>query len=202
MKRLVIRVLISVMAFFLGMAVSRLTTAETPTVKELPKLETFSRPTLPTPVLPVPQVPLPPVVAQPESDVIVDFQVGKFVPDGYYYFTGKAPKGFEEFGGFDLSVWEDKGEKHSEIAIDVPNATEYTGNSARFALITKDRLFFVTTTFDSGFEYRFEGQFLRAGVVSDASAGKAVLRGKLTKTKNGRTIAEREVSFQIEVHGC
>ena len=81
---------------------------------------------------------------------------------------------------------------------------ESTGStSAVFGLVTKRRLVFATEkSSDTGIEYRFEGEFLRTDFDAVANKDKAVLRGVLTRSKDGRTLVERTVTFKFVYMGC
>ena len=63
-------------------------------------------------------------------------------------------------------------------------------------------MFLITDSNADGIKYRFDGEFLRGNVATDAGEGKAVIKGTLTKTKNGRRTAECVVKLQVEQHGC
>ena len=59
-----------------------------------------------------------------------------------------------------------------------------------------------STSEEEGFDYTFDGEFLRGGVISDAASRKAVLKGKLAKLKQGRKVSECQVKFRVEYLGC
>ncbi len=70
-------------------------------------------------------------------------------------------------------------------------------------LLTKERLTFVATPVsEEDFEYSFDGYFLRAGVLWNAGKNRAVLRGKLSKSRRGVKTAESEIRFRVEYLGC
>ena len=72
-----------------------------------------------------------------------------------------------------------------------------------FALITNRRLVFATSkSSDTGIEYRFEGDFLRTDFEFVDGKKIAVLRGVLTRSKDGRALVERTVSLRFEYMGC
>jgi hypothetical protein len=139
---------------------------------------------------------------------IFDYDPTKFHPRGDYYILGKKPKEFSEFEVFELAAYEWIGmtsiDKASGNAIIVTNSngTEniyYTVTGS----VTKERLTFIATPeFEKDFEYRFDGQFLKGGQISKASKSQAVVKGKLTKLKNGVKIAESKVKFRVEYLGC
>jgi hypothetical protein len=74
---------------------------------------------------------------------------------------------------------------------------------ANFALVTERYLYFTTEpSKEQGFQYRFEGEFLVKNFASLDGKHKAVVRGTLTKSRNGRTLAEQTVTFRMEYMGC
>ena len=79
----------------------------------------------------------------------------------------------------------------------------YDEAPATFAFVTERRVFFVTSPLATKhFEYRFDGEFVRKDFDNVAGTNKAVLRGTLTKTRNGRTVAQHEFTFRMEFEGC
>jgi hypothetical protein len=62
----------------------------------------------------------------------------------------------------------------------------------------------VTRQSADGIEYRFDGEFLHRDLSAVANKENTpVLRGTLTKIKNGQKVAEAKVSFWLEQsHGC
>jgi len=112
------------------------------------------------------------------------------------------PKEFDEVKWFDLSVNQQEGETWGGafVQTQIKNVTAFP--HAQVLLITERRVFFVTSAReDTGIAYSFDGEFL-ANSASQMDKGKAVVRGKLRKTKNGRTVAESEASFEVEYLGC
>lgn len=204
MKRHLVRLLIAILSFLIGMAVTRLMSSNESTVKELPTLETYA-PT-PTPVftatLPQPVIPVP---AATETFVVMDFNWRQFDPAGFYFMGDRKPKAFAEVDGFSLEWWEgDNKELQGGAYLNVTSDGEYKPAPLRFVWVNKNRVVFATTapTADD-FEYRFDGRFLRSGVVAMAKPGTWVLEGTLTKTKGGKKVAEKVVKFQVEeMGGC
>jgi len=135
----------------------------------------------------------------PTRRVILEYDPQRFDPAASYVFIGRTPRDFPEV--LNLELWVDR------TAVDGPiiESFLYTGQSQPivFALITERQLFFVTAPApNTGIEYRFDGQFLRGGFMSEVDEGKVVLKGTLTKSKNGRTIAESVVRFQVVQDHC
>lgn len=80
---------------------------------------------------------------------------------------------------------------------------QFDSAPARFGLVTERQLFFASDRLrETDFEYRFDGEFLRTDFDAVAGKNKAVLRGTLTKMKNGRTVAQHVFTFRMEYLGC
>ena len=196
MKRTMLRILVAVIAFALGLTLSQLlgafTPAETPPVAEVKSGAELVLPT-PPPVLPVP-------LELPKLTQILDYDVNRFSPDGSYEISGKLPKGFEDFSYISIFP-EEKAPVSVGILKSVENY-EYLNADVVFALVTQKRLVLVTAPFENGFEYRFDGQFLRNKILIDYPEGTVVLQGTLTKTRNGKTVAEANVKFHMVWDAC
>jgi len=196
MKRIALQLLVGMLTFSSGVAIQRILFTEkrvepTPQVEQVETVKYI-------------EVPVPASIPSPTPNLILDYNPAKFDPYGYYTIIGKKPKGFHDFDSLSLSVYESE-QGVGSGGIYVTTAVEHENNdgqSAVFGLVTQQRLFFVTAPFENGFEYRFDGQFLRGNVVADAGNRKAVLRGTLTKTKKGKKIAEGVVEFRVEHMGC
>jgi len=196
MKRIALQLLVGMLTFSSGIAIQRILFKQKPTetTPQVERVETVK----------YIEVPVPASIPSPTPNLILDYHRAKFDPYGYYTIIGKKPKGFHDFDSLSLEVYVDD-EGVGSGGIYVTTAVEhenYDGRTAVFGLVTQQRLFFVTAPFESGFEYRFDGQFLRGSVVVDAGPRKAVLRGTLTKTKKGKKIAECVVEFRVEHLGC
>ena len=196
MKRIALQLLVGMLTFSGGVTVQRIlfTEKHAESTPQVEKVETVK----------YIEVPVPASIPSPTPNLILDYNPEKFEPYGYYTIIGKKPKGFHDFDGLSLDVYENEdsgglGDIYVTTAVEHEN---YDGRAAVFGLVTQQRLFFVTASFESGFEYRFDGQFLRGNVVADAGERKVVLRGTLTKTKKGRKIAECVVEFRVEHMGC
>ena len=138
----------------------------------------------------------------PRPIVLFDFNPAKFDPDGSYFPLQPLPKEFRDIQWFDLAFDRDEGEVWSGAYIQTTNNDGTAFPHAEFLLVTERRVFFVTSAReDNGFAYRFEGVFL-ANPASQIDKGKATVRGTLSKTKNGRTVAKCEASFEVEYLGC
>jgi hypothetical protein len=148
---------------------------------------------------------------KPLPEFTFDYDPKEFNPRGVYFILGRKPKEFREFEAFEMAIDETNGRVWGYPVF----ATRYYGNNEDYhvitgngeyalkGLVTKKRLIFVAAPIsEEDFEYRFDGRFLKSGQVYKAGKNQAVLKGKLTKLKNGVKIAEREVKFRIEYLGC
>lgn len=194
MRSLLLHVLLMIITFAMGLGVDWLF---------LERRVECNRGLAVNPVLVTPKV----VEAQspavlPTPVLIFDYDRSEFKPDGLYLFNDKTPQDFREFHGFDLWWADVNNQTPGYIGVQTFWDNVYTTHPAAFALVTKQRLFFLTSRSEAGFEYKFDGEFLRKDIGSYAIEGTTVLRGKLTKFKDGRKVAERMVSFRWEYHGC
>ena len=114
---------------------------------------------------------------------------------GYFYFKGKTEKDFANIREIHLAG--DFGAKEKPpfyglIRLKAQRAKDFqilkptgTGKNISF-----------TTTAVSGVSYKFTGVFTRLDLEQkQIPEGEVVLKGKLTKLKNGRQIAEQDASF-------
>lgn len=203
MKPLALRLVIVLLTFSLGVGLDRLITSQhevdnTPQITTLAPISFVALDPLPPPL------PTPAVTSEPSPILIFDYDARRLNPDAVYTFLNGNPKGFG---------------KHDYIYIEISrkieaieNTTDHVGFGisrddgfealpASFALVTNNRVFLATGKTSDGFEYRFDGQFLRNGEIAVA-LGKNVLKGKLTKTKNGRTVKEWTVKLGIAEDAC
>jgi hypothetical protein len=194
MKRLIIHLVIGLVTFFVGVAVSNLTANRhvtfTPKVREVEPA-----------TLKVSEPPEQFSITLPAPNLIFDYNPKEFNPRGDYFIVGRRPKGFREFDCLELAV--DHERASGVVMIQTYENQTYDGHYAISGLVTNKRLTFVVTPVsEDGLEYSFDGYFLRGGVLSDAGKNRAVLRGRLSKSKGGVRIAEGEVKFRIEYLGC
>jgi hypothetical protein len=153
--------------------------------------------------VPAPAPPPPPPPA-PKQNLVLDYE-----DDGglsaVFYVMGAKPKGFTDIQGFDLYLNPGSVESPGEIYLNTGLGDEhnYDNAPATFALVTERRIFFATSKLSGkDFEYRFDGEFLRKNFAAVDGKNKAVIRGTLTKTRNGRTVAQHEFTFRMEYMGC
>lgn len=122
-----------------------------------------------------------------------------------FFILGPKPKQFADLDFIEITL-SDHGAS-SFISVYENSGNRFEEFQARFAFVSNKKLFIVTSKgtesgADSGFEYRFDGEFVRTDFEKIAGKQKAALRGTLTKTKEGRTIAESLVSFRMDYLGC
>lgn len=205
MRRLIIHLAVAWFTFFIGISAELVLPGSRPSPPDTkpPEVKPLTQS--------VPEASAAVDSASPASAFVLDYDPEEFNPRGTYYVLGRKPKEFREFDSFELVV-EGRGGRASG------KATLYTryfgkdkdyhliagnGDYALTGLLTERRLAFVAAP-KSGedFEFRFDGQFLRGGRVSDAGTKTAVVKGRLTKLKDGVKVAEGEVKFRVEYIGC
>lgn len=212
MKRVILRVVAMLLTFALGVIAFNwlILRREVHDTRPQCKVEVVSHEALvqriesiasSVPVAPLASVPAP--AATPKPHFILDYDPEMFNPYGTYYIMGPRPKEFAGFDSFEvvlIGLEDDPG----YISVFTNNEKYNSDNtSAVFAFVTERRLVFATApTVNSKVEYRFEGEFLRTDFDAVAGTNKAVLRGTLTRSKNGRKLAESTVTFRMEHHGC
>lgn len=167
--------------------------------KELPKVEA------PPAAVAAPVAATPTRAVIPRQSLILDYDPQKFVPLVTLYILGPAPKGFSDFDFIqvDVPVGDDV-DYHGYIAVYSGSNQKHSETApANFALVTQHTLYFTTSPSQAnGFEYHFDGQFLVKDFQSVAGKNMAAVRGVLTKSRDGRTIAEHTITFRIEYGDC
>jgi hypothetical protein len=141
---------------------------------------------------------------QSPEPVDFDYDTKELNPRGDYFMLGRKPKEFREFDCLELAVDEDSNGKVSgQVMISTYAEQTYDAIYATSGLVDKQRLSVVfKPRFEQDVGYRFEGEFQRQGVLWRAARSQAVLKGRLSKIKEGKTIAEALVKFRIEYLGC
>src|SRR5215470_3629479 len=115
----------------------------------------------------------------------------RFDPDGSFWILGKVPTEFSDFGEINLNA------KRSR---QLPVQGFYLNNGKRLRFMTltvkRDNFTFTTITL-GGVSYAFSGKFLKGGVyyASDLDDTIPVLKGNLTKFRNGQKVAEAQLTF-------
>jgi hypothetical protein len=114
----------------------------------------------------------------------------RFNPDGTFWILGTAPKGFEDFGGFNLNSNHDR--RLPAAQVELTNGTHLRLKSLN---ITPSALTFVTVTV-RGVSYVFKGKFLQGGTFAARDLQEIpVLEGTLQKIKEGRVVSESKLKF-------
>lgn len=152
---------------------------------------------------PVAPIPLESATTQ-ETILVLDYDQEKFTPWAVFRVMGNKPKEFADIDSIEFGLYRDVDNQQGYLSL---NAHDTGGNyesaPGTFALVTEQRLFFATSQMpNTEFEYWFDGRFLRTDFEAVEGKGVAVLRGTLTKTKNGRKIAEHTFNFRMEHLGC
>lgn len=203
MKRLMLSLVMMSLTFASGVGIDRLfwhlesNMIEKDTVNPVPLavVETIVRQPPVDPPAP-PPAPAPP---------ILNYSSKVHAADGAYYWMGPRPKAFAEFRSLDLltqSTPTDQPPGYMAWIYAEAN-NDYYNPPAVFGVITDTRLFIVfTQTSELDFEYRLEGEFVRTDFESVANKDKAVIRGTITKYRDGKKVAESSVSFRLEILGC
>jgi len=139
-----------------------------------------------------------------DSEVVFDYNPTEFNPHGDYFILGRKPKAFREFDCLELAVDDDdNGKAHGRAMIQTYAEQTYSASYVVSGLVNKQRISLVARpVFEEDVGYRFEGEFLRQGVLWRAGKSRAVLKGRLSKIKGGENVAEAFVKFRIEYLGC
>ena len=202
MTRLILRLMVALLAFGFGVALERFFILPKPAgVPKVPSAERCDPSRIEVRTIFVPPPPAPP----PPPHVIFDYDPAKFDPYGAYRIAGKRPKDFAEFSYLMISPFVGDGELLGDVAIHTETETTEGSKPATFALVTQRRVVAASRqSSNDGFEYRFDGEFLYKNLSAFTNnENKPVLRGTLTKTKNGQKVAEAVVSLWLEeLHGC
>lgn len=201
MTRLILRLMTAMLTFGFGVALERFFISPKPA--EVSKVQTAercdpSRSEVRTIFVPPPPAP------SPSPHVIFDYDPLKFDPYGDYYIEGKTPKELAEFRSLSISWYQEDGKLRGHVSLQTRANNTYELHASTFALVTKRRLLIVTHPSSiNGFEYRFDGEFLHQDLNKFANKSRGVLRGTLTKVKDGRKLAERVITLRVEQHeGC
>jgi len=124
----------------------------------------------------------------------------KFDISGYYNFIDKTPVGFDDFH---LEIWRNEyDEKTDKFVDDIPTgfilAAKKHYEFEKFSF-SNGKLSFSTYERD-GMKFQFSGKYERTPV-KGYSGIPGVLKGKLSKVKNGKTLSTADVEFNWNV-GC
>jgi hypothetical protein len=194
MTRLILRLAVAMATFSMGAAIELLLTVNRHTPATRP-------PVSKTAAVNADKAPAQLSGSSLPSDLVWDYDPKEFNPRGDYYILGRKPKHFREFACLELAV--DHERPLGVVRIETWSDRTYNGHYVVSGSVTRQRLALVAIpSSEEDFEYNFSGEFSRGGVLSDAGRNEAVLKGKLTKSRNGVKIAECEVRFRIEYLGC
>ena len=197
MKRIILGVAAMLATFALGVGTDRLIWSRTeviiPTIEAVPAAI----------VQPLEELPMPTGSASPQSRIILDYD-GTFYPNGGYSFLGATPKEFAEIDSFVLEYSElIDDEWVSLINVITKHGDDFESNVATFGSVSERGVtFFTPPNGTTGFEYFFDGEFIRRDFDGVDGLEKAVLRGTLIKMQRGKKIAKRIVKFRIQRHAC
>lgn len=152
----------------------------------------------------IPDFPQP--VFEPAEEIEPAEEPDDWGETGDYYIIGENPKGFEDFQYLSVST-RDYSEKLEKVVAVKPYGLIETEKEFKFSWlnITGKRISFVTKT-RQGVSYQFDGKFIEAEEVEyrikdEVLTDTAVLKGRLTKWRNGKKIAEAKVKLAMS-HGC
>lgn len=202
MKSVLLFLLTPLITFTLGVGVTRLLT-KTPAVETPPQPVVERLTDIPAPdaqsYAPAPQVQSQP----PAPTFILDYPDKAYGIAATFFITGEKPKEFRDFNFIEVYIPGDRNVNTASISVLEEANKVWNSFNASFALVTERKLFFVTSKgTESDFEYRFEGEFVQRDFQNLAGKEVVALRGTLTKTKDGRKIAEGTFNFYIEHVGC
>jgi len=142
-------------------------------------------------------------ISTPDPNIVWDYNVDRFNPRGVYYILGPKPKAFREFDCLELAVYPSDEKAVGQVMIQIVVNRTYEAQFPVSGLVTEHGLSFATTApSDNQYDYTFDGHFLKTGVLSSAHKYQAVLKGRITKSKNGIRVAEATIRFRVEYLGC
>lgn len=141
-------------------------------------------------------------VRVPEPD---EPYVNEYGNNGEYYIVGDPPKGFENFNSLSFTErdWNAKEERVVKVK---PSGSINTKIEYEFSRVnvTGTRIAAVTKSV-KGISYQFDGKFVSEEIKLKSRYGgtytaSVSLKGRLTKWRNGKMIAEAKLNF--EMGGC
>lgn len=200
MKRLMLRVMVAVFTFVLGVSVNQVLKGKQHESQQRQKVETVV--TNVTPACPA-ATPLPPPPVPTPNVVVFDYNPDKFNPRGTYFPLERLPKEFREFDSFEIVAEPYYSYPRGSMSVQTYSNAMYDSPDVVFSLVTEKKVQFVTASRSGdGLEYRFEGKFINGNPALWTDKRNPVVRGTLTAMLNRRTIAECVVSFRVEYLGC
>jgi hypothetical protein len=114
----------------------------------------------------------------------------RFDPDGTFWIKGDTPADFSEFDSINLNA------KRARYLEPAGLRTRTTLLRYKTLVVKRDNFTFTTMTV-RGVYYTFSGKFLRGGVygAGDFDDETPILEGTLTKFRNGKKVAEANLTF-------
>src|ERR1700741_1688506 len=143
--------------------------------------------------------PAPPPPPTPKPHLILDYDSKQWSVRAVFYIMGPQSKEFADIDSIEAEFSPESPDYPGMILVNTHNGDDYDDANAIFGLVTNQTMFFATEKLRRGdFAYRFDGKFVRTDFDVVAGKQKAVLRGTLTKMRNGRTIAQQEFTFRMD----
>jgi len=128
-----------------------------------------------------------------------NFAAPRSLPDisGAYYFVDKPPEGFEDVDWIALFAVDAKWQSGRKVPLSgfIRLKERHRGRFVNFLLINptlRGHAITFSTKVVRGITYTFKGQFLKVENLED---NEIVLKGLLTKFRNGRKVAEFETRY-------
>ena len=147
--------------------------------------------------------PPPPPPTPPKPHLILDYDSRQLSVRAVFYIMGPQSNEFADIDSIEAEFSPESPDYPGMILVNTHNGDDYDDANATFGLVTNQTMFFATEKLRRGdFAYRFDGKFVRTDFDVVAGKQKAVLRGTLTKMRNGRTIAQQEFTFRMDYMGC
>lgn len=127
-------------------------------------------------------------------------ETGKFDAEGYYYISAdNTPKGFDDFENFSITSKDYKTENEEDYGkLIAPEGYVQANRELKFSRISiGDYQIRFETERVKGISYSFSGEFTETRNFNylESEDREKVLKGVLTKKRNGKKIAEAQVDF-------
>ena len=202
MRRIILWIAAILITFAIGVGTDRLwwhLPAAPPSTPQAEPLAVDIQPQREIVYVPEPALPPPPT-----SNLILDYDPEKFSISASFTIMGPKPKEFVQFDSFEAMLsGTHADENQASITLYTHSGDQYDSEPVKFGVVTERQFFFATDKVsDEDCEYRFDGEFLRTDFNKVAGKNIAVLRGTLTKMRNGRTVAQHEFNFRMEYMDC
>jgi hypothetical protein len=167
-------------------------------------------PTLPSIVPPNAEFKMSTVVV-PASETVEEEPENEWGETGDYYIAGKYPKGFADFDSLSIVTREWNYEKQRIVAAKPSGSLQTyekdkTGTEYKFSAINiNGKRISIVTRSVKGVSYQFDGKFVLEEYKAKLQNGEEyidaiLLKGRLTKWRGGKKIAEAKVN--LEIGGC